>query len=123
MEWADSQDELDEKERYWIQKLNSTDVLIGYNVQDGGYHTDANYISLGLKHYYNNLTEEQKLQQSLRFSGESNGMYGRHHTEKTKQLWKEHHRGEHKHSEETKQKRSKALKGRQFSEETRKLMS
>ena len=31
-----TQDELDEMEKYWIKKLNSTNRDIGYNVEDGG---------------------------------------------------------------------------------------
>lgn len=115
LEWGDSQEELDSKEQRWIKELNTTDVTVGYNVQIGGYRIDANYVSVGLKRYYSTLTKEQKLQR--------NPMYGKHHSEETKQLWKERHRGEYKHSDETKRKRSASLMGRQFSEETKKLMS
>lgn len=104
LEWADSPEELDDKERYWIKELNSTDNTVGYNLQHGGRRPECDRISAGLKNYYNSLTDEQKLQCRLRVSGERNGMYGKHHTDETKRLWKERHRGERKHSDETKRK-------------------
>ena len=37
LEWCETEDELNEKEIYWISKLNSTDKSIGYNLMSGGY--------------------------------------------------------------------------------------
>ena len=44
LEECDSEDALNEKEQYWIAKLNSTNRDIGYNLMSGGYKTR------GMKH-------------------------------------------------------------------------
>lgn len=36
LEAAESKEELDKKERYWIQALNATDCRVGYNLLPGG---------------------------------------------------------------------------------------
>jgi len=87
LEWAISQDDLDNKERYWISELNATNPRIGYNVLPGG-HIDSEYISIGVKRFYSTLTDEQRLQRRLSVLGERNPMYGKHHTEETKKIWK-----------------------------------
>ena len=46
---ADSVDELNEKEIYWIEKYNSTDKNIGYNLCSGG---------KGFKIYYGKTDEQ-----------------------------------------------------------------
>ena len=35
---ADTQEDLDEKERFWIKELKSQDLEIGYNIADGGWN-------------------------------------------------------------------------------------
>lgn len=36
IEWCDTEEELNKKERYWIFKYNSRDISIGYNLSEGG---------------------------------------------------------------------------------------
>jgi len=99
IEWCDDRASLCEREKYWIDKMQAKNRLIGYNIADGG-----NGISL---------------------SGSLNGMYGKHHTEEFKQKMSERMSGENNpaHNPETAEKISKALMGHVPSEETRKLWS
>jgi len=73
---------------------------------------------LGVQH-----TEEARANMSAAHSGERHHMYGKHHSEITKQRISKGMTGKQNrkkpHSEETKQKISKALMGHQVSEETR----
>lgn len=66
---ADTKEELNQKEVFYIEALNCKDHKIGYNVADGGEWAPV-------------------------LSGEKNGMYGKHHTEETKQLLSENKQGE-----------------------------
>lgn len=54
LEYCNSFDELNEKERYWISYYKSQDKLIGYNITDGG---DGNT----LKWNGDKLTDEHKI--------------------------------------------------------------
>lgn len=64
---------LNEREIYWIGKLDSRNPEIGYNLTIGGEGTNG-YI----------FTKEDKEKISNAVSGENNGMFGKHHTEKTR---------------------------------------
>lgn len=79
--------ELDEKEKYWIDKLKSTNREIGYNITIGG--------SGGVSY------------------GESNGMFGRKHSKKTIEKMKAIKIGK-KQSEATKLKMSITRKGKRM---------
>lgn len=100
--------ELNDKEIYWIEHLDT--YKHGYNMTLGG--------------------------EGVRFFGEENGMFGRHHTEESKQKMSRNHKGttswlKGKHApEETKRKISETLKGKPswnkgkpWSEETKRKMS
>lgn len=102
------EDELNDKEIYWIEYLDT--YKHGYNMTLGG--------------------------DGVRFFGEENGMFGRHHTEESKQKMSQNHKGttswlKGKHvPEETKRKISETLKGKPswnkgkpWSEETKRKMS
>lgn len=102
------EDELNDKEIYWIETLDT--YKHGYNMTLGG--------------------------DGVRFFGEENGMFGRHHTEESKQKMSQKQKGRQsywkgKHlSEETKRKISDANrgktawnKGKPFSEESKRKMS
>lgn len=88
-------------EKYLIEYYNSTDPKYGYNIQSGG---DREY----------NITEELRQKFRDRVTGENNPMYGKHHTEETKQKIRESEIGKFdgdknpfygkKHTEEAKQK-------------------
>jgi len=112
-----SQEELNEQEIFWINKLNTL-YPNGYNLMDGGYG-------------FTRHSEEYKRRLSKERLGENNPFYGRKHTEKTKQriskLGKGRKLGEL--SEETKRKIGEASKGRvpwnkgkKHSEETKRKM-
>lgn len=100
--------ELNDKEIYWIKHLDT--YKHGYNMTLGG--------------------------EGVRFFGEENGMFGRHHTEESKQKMSRNHKGttswlKGKHvPEEVKRKISETLKGKPswnkgkpWSEETKRKMS
>ena len=98
-------EDLDFKEEYFILLHKSRNREIGYNILPGG----------GVK------------------SGKDNPMYGKHHSEESKQKNRESHIGLYDgennpmfgklHSEESKKLISESLIGKKHSEETKKLMS
>ena len=105
LEECNSQDELNERERYWIKKLNSTNKEIGYNITIGG--TDGTM--LNRKH-----SEETKRKMSKSHKGK---ILSEEHKNKLSELHKDK-----KLSEEHKNKISRALKGRKnkpLSDETK----
>ncbi len=91
---CESQEELNEKEIFWITELNAQDKSIGYNIANGGYACGGN--RKDTKH-----SEETKRKISKAKTGIPWG----------------------KHSEETKRKMSEAAKGRKFSEEHKRKLS
>jgi hypothetical protein len=131
LEECSTLDELNELEKYWIKKLNSTNKDIGYNVSFGG---QTGWYK-GLKH-----TEETKKQYSLtrkdKLIGDKNGMYGKQHTEDSKKKMSKPQFGDKngmygkKQTEETKKKMSESLSGeknsffgKQHTEDSKKKMS
>lgn len=85
--WGVSREDLNKKEKYFIKLFNSQNPQIGYNIHKGGQGGNS----------LNNRDAWSRLHQ-----GEKNGMYGKHH------------------SDATKQKISKANKGRKYSNEVNK---
>ena len=100
---AETKDELNALETYWISKLNTRDTAVGYNITEGGEGT------VGYKH-----TDEAKKKMSL--------------AKKGKPLSPEHCKAiglrslGHKMSEETKAKLIAINTGRKASDETRQKM-
>lgn len=78
IDYAYTKEELNEKERHYIQKYNATQSSMFYNIHQGG---DGGNTMDG-------WSEEQKqlfkLKMSEVTSGENNGMYGRRHTEESR---------------------------------------
>ena len=103
-----SQEELDECEKYYI-KLFNTLYPNGYNLTEGGNG------GVPSEETRRKLSEAKKGLQS----GEKNPMFGKHHSEETKQKIGGVHKGKHI-SEEQKKKLSVALKGRIMSDEHKK---
>jgi hypothetical protein len=133
LEECKSINELDKREKYWIDKFNSTDEKIGYNISYGGQigwmsgmkHTEETKKMLSLKRkgvfvgkknyfYGKKHSEESKKKMGRDTSNTKNGMYGKHHTEETKKrisknlLGKKNHFYGKKHSEESKKKMSES---------------
>lgn len=105
LELCDS-DQLDERESYYIDLYDSMNRDKGYNLKSGG--QNSNYVSSevrekqseALKKHFEN--PEARKRQSLnalnqwanpeikqKIIGENNGMYGKHHTDETKQKIRE----------------------------------
>ncbi|MHA1380697.1 MAG: NUMOD3 domain-containing DNA-binding protein [Candidatus Helarchaeota archaeon] len=142
------QEELNQKEEYYIQKYNTLDQDYGYNIRHGGSHgkhseeakermsqtrkgsvlSEEHRRKIGEAKKGNILSEDHKRRISKANKGNKHFL-GRKHSEETKRKMSEAKKGEkhynygNNHSEETKKKISKALKGRVFSEETKRKMS
>lgn len=82
-------DTLDEKEIYWIKKLNTTDRSVGYNLTEGGQgihgyrFTDEQLKTLSESHKGYITPEETKRKLSDVLTGNGNPMYGKQHTQDT----------------------------------------
>ncbi len=109
-------DELNEKEIYWINYYNSTDLSIGYNIERGGASFDIvkhnriyvftnehrQNISLGNKNKPKSKKHCENISKNHSdVSGINNPMYGKEHSEKTKSIISNKQKGK-KHSNETK---------------------
>lgn len=90
LQTCDSYDELNACEKYWIEKCDSQNPSIGYNLCEGGI--------------------------APRFDGENHPMYGKHHTEEAKEKNRIAHLGK-KASDDTKQKISEGNKKKHISDE------
>lgn len=95
--------ELDDKERFYIDKYHSMNHEIGYNLQTGGHYNviqceesrEKQMTSLKKRYEDDPQLKEIRKQSALnqwskpeikaKILGENNGMYGRHHTEEAKE--------------------------------------
>lgn len=129
--YSDDEEELKELEKFYITTLNATDPDVGYNIvcESGGFQTlseeQKRKISQSLKG--RPLSEHRKQKISAAMTGEKHPMYGKKHSEETKQKIRESMKGKQqclgkRHSEETKRKISQSLKGKKHSEETKQKM-
>lgn len=77
LENCNSEEELNEKEKYWIDYFNATQNNEFYNLANGGIGGDT----------YSNLPKEQLdlIKQKLNHENENNPMFNKKHTKKTKQ--------------------------------------
>ena len=107
--YATNKDELNEKEKYYIDKFNAIESDMYYNIAEGG---EGGNLRAG-------FTDEQKAQWKAKMS-ENSAKYwqGKKLSEETKHKISESKKGEKnpmygkKHNEETKAKMSEALKGK-----------
>lgn len=72
LEVVSTQQEASEKEKYWIEKYNSAQKGIGYNIEGGGYEHRA-------------ISEETRKLKSETHKGEKNGRYGKPVSIKTRE--------------------------------------
>lgn len=101
---ADSPEELNELEKYYIENLNTRDDSIGYNIAPGGFggplfeghsHSDETKKKMSEDRMGENnanfgnrwsQSDELKALHSELSTGEGNGMWGKHHKDSTKRL-------------------------------------
>ena len=92
---------LDEKERCWIQKLNTLEPN-GYNIRNGGrklfgeenpfygkHHTEETREIISKKNTGRKATDEERKMRSQINNGSRNPFYGKHHSDETKRKIKE----------------------------------
>ena len=102
-------DELDDKEKYYIELHNTLNRDYGYNLKSGGQNHGVkaleyvgNKISKSLKKAYENEDLRQRSRDNalkqwanpeikVKILGENNGMYGKHHTKETIRIISEKH--------------------------------
>lgn len=105
--YANDEDELNELEKYYISKYNATESNEYYNIAEGGYgNPRAGMNEEQLNEWKRNQIEAQK----GKHEGENNSMYGKKHTEETRNKIREAHKGQ-KHTEEWKRNQSEKMKG------------
>lgn len=124
---AKTQNELDEKETWYINEgfgLNTARSRDWYNIKDGAQNGGNAFAGLSEEEM-----EEVGRKISEAHTGEKNPMYGRTRSEETKRKISEALSGENhpmygkKHSEETRRKMSEAQRGKILSEKTRRKLS
>jgi len=84
LEYCEKLEHLDDREKFWIKELDSTNPDIGYNIAIGGTGIDtkiANKILTGRK--LSETHKENICKAHADVSGEKNPMYGKKHTEET----------------------------------------
>lgn len=123
---APTLEELNQKEKYYIEKYNTTNPKYGYNKSHGG-----NGIGQHTEEAKKIMSEKGKLRIGEKngffgkghlITGEKNGFYGKKHTDETRKKISELRKG-YKHSEEARKKISEAGKKRKQSKEFCELMS
>jgi group I intron endonuclease len=115
LDTADSLDELNEKEVYYIAKYNAQESNQFYNISRGG--LDGGPLFKGHKH-----TEETKRKIGNSVRGEKNGYFGKKHSDEERARMSEK-RKQRVTTEETRKKMSIARKGMKFTEEHKRKIS
>jgi len=84
LEYCEKIEHLDDREKFWIKELDSTNPEIGYNISIGGTGIDAKIVSKILTGRKFSETHKENISKShADVSGEKNPMYGKKHTEET----------------------------------------
>ena len=84
IEWCENEDELNEREKYWISFYNAVLNKSFYNEKSGGRGFSSKEISKWQKG--SKRSEATKQRQSESKLGKNNPMYGRHHKDSSKKL-------------------------------------
>ena len=137
LEWCDSKERLNQQEIYWIFKLDSINLDIGYNLTKGGDGTPgvklSNETKVKMSHAKTGKKHSQESIEKMRETimknggrkGSNNGHYGKRFTQEQKQHFSEIYKNSqgvknssrfkgHSHSEESKRKISESVKKRRF---------
>lgn len=104
-----NQKELDEKEKEWIVKYNAVKDKMYYNRSYGGENEGWYGVNKAVKER-GGLSQETKKRMSKSKTGNKHPMYGKKHSEKSKEKMSKIKKGK-KTSLETRKKQSEALKG------------
>ena len=123
LEWCNSKETLNEREKYWISYYNAVEDSNFYNLKEGG-SGEINFTESSLKRIVENnkgkhfKTKEQREQHSLKMKG-FKAMLGKHMSEETKIKQSQSKKGKKTKplTQEHKDKISKANKGRKVSQE------
>lgn len=118
---------INEREKHWINHFGGFTSDMLYNLAEGGeggkMHPDV------VKRRASSISKSRKMTPKGTYSGSNNSMYGKHHSESTKQMLRDKCKhainpmqGKH-HSDEAKLKISKANSGRTRSEITKAKIS
>lgn len=108
LEECNSAEELNDREKYWIKEHNSTNPDIGYNMSSGGYVPVLYGEHNGFFGKHHSEETREKFKQRKKLAGVEHPMYGKHHSEAAKKLIGDKNRGRPK-TEEEKQKRIDTL--------------
>lgn len=144
IDWAQSKEELNQKEIDWIAKLGCVDGEMWYNIAPGGYSSrvwdekarqEQSQRTKGSNNprYHAIVTEETRLKQSKsmkgKMPGEKNPFYGKHHTEEDRKRMSLSHKEFLEKHPEVREKmrlmnlgRPSPMKGKKYTEEQRKNM-
>ena len=79
-------EKLNKLEIFYINKYNSTDVSVGYNICDGGEGT------MGYHHRPESCIKMSESRMGI-FAGEKNPFYGKHHSQEQIEKWKRERKG------------------------------
>lgn len=97
IEWCDTFEELNEREKYWIRYYNADLDDNFYNIAMGG--SNSRFCLRGKNHpWYNKKHSEKSLEKMSRSKqGDLNPMYGKHHSDETKNKIRNAELGERNH--------------------------
>jgi group I intron endonuclease len=112
-------DDCNYAEEFWIEFLHSCDRKIGYNMRKGGNNHELSQEirdKISAAHMGKKASAETRKKMSDAHSGENNSMFGRKHTDESKQFMSELKVGKYDGE-------NNPFYGKTHTEETRKLMS
>lgn len=84
IEECNSDEELNERERYWISHYNAVESDEFYNITEGGDGRSLFGINNGMYGKNHSIEAKDKISNSMK--GKNNPFYGKHHSDKTKEI-------------------------------------
>ena len=126
IEECNSKEELDEREKFWINKHNAVYSDEYYNLAFGGHSVQIVITEEHRKHlsesHKGKPWSQQRRENAPDFTGEKNPFYGHKHSEETIKRQKESRRKKYETDPEYRKRISEGQKGKHHSEETKKKM-